>query len=238
MIKWYEVGANLADNLRRFQELTGRDVDARAVATLRERGEYDPERHSRMDRPLTDEEWAEVLALGAALARHCTHPSWVHRAVQAGLSWEDIAEITGTTVTQVRAAYREWLDKQRRLGPELGMNASEYSEALALLHRRVRPAEAEDARAAAVRELEEIGAARRTLEERTRAAVPTARAAGVPVRLAAELAGVSPDTVVRLTEERGLELLRAGADEQTVAAETGARPETVARWVRKAEATE
>jgi DNA invertase Pin-like site-specific DNA recombinase len=60
----------------------------------------------------------------------------------------------------------------------------------------------EEAKAAAVRELVTIAEARQDVERRLRPAVLTARAAGVPVRRVAELAGISPDTVNRWWQAR------------------------------------
>jgi hypothetical protein len=82
----------------------------------------------------------EILAAGEVLARHYRHPAQLHRAVQAGASWPQIAAATGSNEAAVRQAYREWADGQRRLHidyeGEFGLNAVEHSAAL---HRAAEP---------------------------------------------------------------------------------------------------
>ncbi|WP_067801340.1 helix-turn-helix domain-containing protein [Actinomadura formosensis] len=214
MIRWWEVPHDTLEIRDRHEALTRRALDARTAETLRSRDEYDPDRHAVVDaRPLTAEEWAEVLAYGHALARHYAHPADLGRAVRAGMSWSQVAEAIGPDggPAEARAAYREWATGQRRLnarepGSTIGMTAEEYAEALALAAEpdpggAAGPAAAEeDVRAAAVRELEAAAADRRAADRRTWDAVLAARAAGVPVRRTAELAGISPDTVQRWTQ--------------------------------------
>ena len=126
----------------RYEELANRDVTVRAFATLQARGTYDPERHgdAREYAPLTADEHLEILAAGEVLARHYRHPAQLHRAVQAGASWPQIAAATGSDEAAVRHAYREWADGQRRLHidyeGEFGLNAAEHSAAL---HRAAEP---------------------------------------------------------------------------------------------------
>src|SRR5215472_12299094 len=79
---------------RRFDELTNRDLCARAFATLKARGTYDPGKHGDADKyqPLTAAEDLELLAVGEMLARHYRHPALVHQAVQSGATWRQVAE--------------------------------------------------------------------------------------------------------------------------------------------------
>ena len=131
-----------SDACERYEELANRDVTVRAFATLQARGTYDPERHgdAREYAPLTADEHLEILAAGEVLARHYRHPAQLHRAVQAGASWPQIAAATGSDEAAVRHAYREWADGQRRLHidyeGEFGLNAAEHSAAL---HRAAEP---------------------------------------------------------------------------------------------------
>ena len=120
----------------RFDELTSRDSTARAIATLKARGTYDPAKHADAARyqPLTAAEHMEVLALGEVLARHYRHPTYVDQAVKAGASWPQIAEAVGSDEAQARQQYREWADGQHDLyvhyEGKLGMNDAEYDAAI------------------------------------------------------------------------------------------------------------
>jgi hypothetical protein len=124
------------DARERFEELANRDLSARAIATLRARGTYDPEQHGDADKypPLTAEEHLEVLAAGELLARHYRHPALVHYAVLAGASWLQVAAATGSDEAAARQAYREWADGQHRLYTDyegnFGMNAAAHAAAL------------------------------------------------------------------------------------------------------------
>lgn len=214
MIRWHDVPHRILEIRDRYEELNRRAVDSRTVAGLRERGEYDPDRHGVLDaEPLTAEEWAELLAYGRAIARQYDHPGNLGRAVRAGMSWQQVAEALGPAseggADAARAAYRQWATGQRSLnasepGGTLGMTAEQYAGALALTDAPGDPAEepgaAEDARAAAIRELEVARADRQAADARTWTGVLAARKAEVPVRRVAELAGISPDTVQRWTQ--------------------------------------
>ena len=120
----------------RFEELLNRDVTARALATLRARGTYDPERHGDADRyaPLTAGEHLEILAAGELLARHYRHPAHVHQAVLAGASWPQVAAATGADEAAARQAYREWADGQHQLHVDydgnFGLDAAAHAAAL------------------------------------------------------------------------------------------------------------
>jgi hypothetical protein len=130
------------DARERFEELANRDLSARAIATLRARGTYDPQRHGDAAKypPLTTEEHLEVLAAGEMLARRYRHPALVHYAVLAGASWPQVAAATGSDEAAARQAYREWADSQHRLYTDyegkFGMNAAEHADAL---HRAAEP---------------------------------------------------------------------------------------------------
>lgn len=208
MIKWYEVPLNIVEVRGRYEELTRRALNARSVQLLRKRGEYDPDEHSVLDaEPPTTEEWAEILAYGRVIARHYDHPANLDRAVRAGLTWRQVSEALGEDPGRARARYRVWAAGQRQLradnpGGTVGMTAEEFAEALALADAPDPhdPGAAEDARAAAVRELEAARTDRQAADDRTWKGVLAARAAGAPVRRVAELAGISTDTVQRWTQ--------------------------------------
>lgn len=247
MIRWTDVPDGTVETRERYEALAGRAMVARILDDLRERGEYEPGKHAALDaEPLTADEWSEMLAYGHSLARYYAHPADLGRAVRAGMTWEQVAEAIGPGAdggaAKARAAYRKWAVGQRQLnagqepGSTLGMTADQYAEALALAAEpdATDPAAAEDARAAAVRELAAAGDARREVDARTRAAVLAGRAAGVSVRRCAELGQVSADTVNRWTEERARELLAEGNSETDVAAALGVRADTVTRWAKGA----
>jgi hypothetical protein len=138
MTRWTDVPHNIVELQERYQELTRRALDVRSVELLRERGEYDPDRHGMpRSEPLTAAEWSLVLAYGRAIAKYYDHPANVHQAVRAGLSWQDVAEAIGADPAQARAEYRAWAAGQRQLnarepGSRIGMTADAYAEALAL----------------------------------------------------------------------------------------------------------
>jgi hypothetical protein len=124
-------GGNIVDQIDRYRELADHDVMARAIATLKARGTYQPDRHVNEDRfpPLTVAEHLEMLALGERIARYYRHPSQVDHAVRAGATWQQIADATGTTAQAARAAYREWAEGQHKYA---GMGDAEYAAALEL----------------------------------------------------------------------------------------------------------
>jgi hypothetical protein len=86
--------------------------------------------------PLTVEDHLELIATGEVLARYYRHPAEVHRAVQAGAKWEQVAAAAGLTEAQARAGYREWADGQYALHQgedgrfDLGLDAHEHAAAL------------------------------------------------------------------------------------------------------------
>lgn len=132
--------AALSTLVERLNKLTSRDMDARLVAGLKARGEYDPERHRVLDEPpLTEAEHIAVLAYGEAIARSARHPSFVHHAVRAGVPWGKIAEALGQYEPNVRRDYVLWANGQRRLAVEtgaeggvvIGMTEAEHAEAVA-----------------------------------------------------------------------------------------------------------
>lgn len=129
-------GRTWLDARDRWDELTQRDLSARARAKLVARGEYDPARHGTADpEPLSLSEHLEVLANGEAVARVYRHPGQVHLAVQAGATWEQIAEATGTSEARVRQDYHDFAEGQHRLWVhyegKFGLDDAEYAEALA-----------------------------------------------------------------------------------------------------------
>ena len=129
----------------RYDELSTRHHLARATAALKTRSSYDPTRHED-HAALTLSEHLEVLANGEVVARVYRHPAQVEAAVQAGATWEQIAEATGSTQAQARAEYRKWADSQHRLwqhnnGRLGGLDDTEHAAAIA----RSGPAAAEAA---------------------------------------------------------------------------------------------
>jgi hypothetical protein len=125
---------NIVDQIDRYRELADHDTMARAIATLKARGTYQPNEHVNEDRfpPLTVAEHLEMLALGERIARYYRHPSQVDRAVRAGASWAQIAAAAGTTEDAARAAYRDWAEGQHKYA---GMSNATYVEALYLADR-------------------------------------------------------------------------------------------------------
>jgi hypothetical protein len=124
------------DARERFEELTNRDLMARAHATLKARGIYDPHKHGDTGKypPLTAEEHLELLAAGEMLARYYRHPALIHHAVEADASWAEIAAATGSDEAKVRQGYREWADGQHCLygdyQGEFGMDDAEHAAAI------------------------------------------------------------------------------------------------------------
>jgi hypothetical protein len=121
----------------RWDDLTGRDLNARARAVLVARGEYDPAVHGTgKPEPLTVPEHLQVLAIGEMLARHYRHPVYVDRAVKAGATWDQVARATGQTEAEARAAYRTWADGQHRLwhmyAASFGMDDAEHAATMKL----------------------------------------------------------------------------------------------------------
>jgi hypothetical protein len=128
---------NTGEARERFEELAVRDVSSRAFMALVERGDYDPRLHADVGRsgPLTVTEHLELLAAGELLARYYRHSAHVHRALQAGATWEQIAAATGCDEARARQDYREWAAQEHQLwvdhGGELGIDAAEYAAAAA-----------------------------------------------------------------------------------------------------------
>jgi predicted TPR repeat methyltransferase len=124
------------DARERFEELACRDLSSRAIAMLKARGTYDPDKHGDADKyqPLTAAEHLEILAAGEVLARYYRHPADVDEAVKAGASWSQIAEAVGADEAQVRQQYREWADGQHDLHTyyegKFGMDDTAYAAAI------------------------------------------------------------------------------------------------------------
>ncbi|MBG0826013.1 hypothetical protein HS048_35695 [Planomonospora sp. ID91781] len=121
--------------LERYDELAAKDASSRARIELVARGVYDPVRHGSGDRPpLTAAEHIELLALAESIARTVRHPSNVHHALLAGVTWADIARVTDSDEAAVRRDYRRWADDQYDLNrrfPDRGMTADEHAAAVA-----------------------------------------------------------------------------------------------------------
>jgi hypothetical protein len=125
------------DARERFEELAVRDVSARAFEALVARGDYDPRIHGDASacEPLTVTEHLELLAAGELLARYYGHPAHLHRALQAGATWEQAAAATGRDEDRARREYSDWADDEHRLwadcNGEFGMDDAEYAAAIA-----------------------------------------------------------------------------------------------------------
>jgi hypothetical protein len=122
----------------RYEELTDRQMAVRTVATLRERGEFDPDRpvHASLaaQEPLTAEDHLELMAAGEVLARYYRHPAMLDHAVKAGATWEQIGDARGTSAGQARQDYRDWAEGQHGLlsykDGRFGMPDDEYTAAM------------------------------------------------------------------------------------------------------------
>ncbi len=129
-------GPGRHDARERYDELSMREHLARAYATLRARGEYDPARHGTGGTgPLTADEHLELLAIGEYLARSYRPTYEVHHALRAGATWRQVAEALDTGEAMARVAYRAWADGQhdmlRWTEGRLGMSDTEYAEVIA-----------------------------------------------------------------------------------------------------------
>jgi hypothetical protein len=128
-------GPGLHAARERYDELSMRDHLARALATLKARGEYDPERHGPDGtEPLSAAEHLELLATTEYLSRAYKPSFEVDHALRAGASWPQIAAALGTDDAAARVAYREWADGQHDLltwtGGRIGMSDAEHAAAI------------------------------------------------------------------------------------------------------------
>ncbi|WP_436762221.1 hypothetical protein [Streptosporangium sp. V21-05] len=121
--------------LERYNELAAKNASARARTELVARGVYDPARHGADDRPaLTVAEHIELLALAECVARTVRHPSNLHHALLAGVTWAEIAHVVDSDEFTVRRDYQRWADDQydlNRHSPDRGMSADEHAAATA-----------------------------------------------------------------------------------------------------------
>jgi len=135
-------GRTWLDARDRHHELSQRELLARGRARMEARGETVNRAPHLDDRPLTVTEHLELLATGEVVARVYRHPGQVHQALQAGATWEQIAEATGTGEARVRQEYREFAEGQHDMwagtghweGAEphrLGMPDDEFAAAIA-----------------------------------------------------------------------------------------------------------
>jgi hypothetical protein len=121
----------------KFEELTYRDLMARAQAKLQARGEFDPAKHGDPDKypSLALQEHLEVLAVGELLARMYRWAGYIDYALNAGANWAQIAEALGCSEESARQAYGEWATSQHQLfidyDGKFGMSDSEHAEAIA-----------------------------------------------------------------------------------------------------------
>jgi hypothetical protein len=129
---------NIVDQEKRYRQLAEHDVLASAIAIGKARGTYEPNEYVNEEKfpPLTLAERLEMLALGENIARYYRHPSQVDRAVKAGATWDQIADASGTTAEEARAAYREWAEGQHQLFGDtgrFGLDDAGYAAALEAL---------------------------------------------------------------------------------------------------------
>jgi hypothetical protein len=127
----------VTEALMRYQLLARRDLLSKTAARARPRGRR--RQGGAGSEPLTVLEHLELLALGEHLARHFRHPVQVHRAVQAGAIWPQIAAALGETSLQARQNYIQWADGQRGIaeaspGMTTGMSEAEHVTALAVAY--------------------------------------------------------------------------------------------------------
>jgi hypothetical protein len=120
----------------RHDELSMRDTLARAYATLRASGQYDPAKHGAGDKePLSRDEHLELLATAEYLARAYKPASEVDHALRGGATWGQVADALGTDEGMARVEYRAWADGQHDMltwtDGRLGMSDAEYAEAKA-----------------------------------------------------------------------------------------------------------
>ncbi|WP_329081650.1 hypothetical protein [Streptosporangium sp. NBC_01469] len=79
-------------------------------------------------------EHIELLALAECVARTVRHPSNVHHALLAGVTWAEIARVIDSDEIAVRRDYRQWADDQYDLNQrysDRGMTADEHAAAIA-----------------------------------------------------------------------------------------------------------
>ncbi|MFC4529728.1 hypothetical protein [Sphaerisporangium dianthi] len=124
--------------LERWLELSGRDLHVQAIATLKARGDYDPGRYGDADEypPLSAGEHVELLVLGESIARSVRNPAHVDRALQAGVTWQQVATATGREEPDARRDYQVWADDRHDLhqnhpGATSGMTDEQYARASA-----------------------------------------------------------------------------------------------------------
>ncbi len=119
------IGGNRAGQIERYNELSHRQNMVRTRAELQASGEWTQDRERILGParypPLAVADHLEMLALGEAIAFYYRHPSQVHRAIQAGATWEQIGAATGTTAETARAAYVEWAASQHQLRADLSL---------------------------------------------------------------------------------------------------------------------
>jgi hypothetical protein len=121
----------------RYEALSEREMCARTVAGLRQRGEFDLDdlghRVMAEHEPLTAADQLEMMAAGEVLARYYRHPAALDRAAKAGATWEQIGAARGTSADQARADYREWAIGQHALHKDMGrwgIGDEEYAAAM------------------------------------------------------------------------------------------------------------
>jgi hypothetical protein len=100
-------GPGTVNAAERYHELNSRHHLARAREVLKARGEYDPAKHgTEAPRPLSTAEHLELLATAEYLSRSYKPHSEVDNALQAGASWDQIAEALGTDQVTARPTSR------------------------------------------------------------------------------------------------------------------------------------
>ena len=115
----YAYSGRLLDAQARFEQLDRQATANTLAAWLRRRGEFDaanPDHRAVADVPLlTKDEQLEHMATGALLADHYANDDFLHNAVEAGASWEEIAMARGNKTAAVQGEYRGWIEAQRKV---------------------------------------------------------------------------------------------------------------------------
>ncbi|MFC4591355.1 hypothetical protein [Sphaerisporangium corydalis] len=128
----------ISTRLERWHQLSDRDLHVRAIATLKSRGDYDPGRYGDADKylPLTAGEHVELLVLGESIARSLRDLVHVDRALEAGVTWQEVATATGQDERDARRDYQVWVDDRHDLhqshpGATSGMTDEQHAQATA-----------------------------------------------------------------------------------------------------------
>jgi hypothetical protein len=100
----------LPEAMKRYDELTDRELLSAYAAILRKNGEFDPEDDSHQiaakTEPLTADEHLELIALGGRIAAYYGSPVLIDRALKAGVTREQVGAALGA---EARKRAEAWL---------------------------------------------------------------------------------------------------------------------------------